>query len=801
MQKAEWNSVIVNLPIIAPYTEIVSIKKAVHQRTVKNLKTATGRWPDKAELLKNRFIEFSGSAQTTAELATNDLGDYFSPVYEFQDVALLDRDYRALNLGNNGLQVPAGTRNNCRWIAFSLVTRPRNIDTGHLTIESQLFPAPSTVTVYLRAIQMAAILHPAITRDTLLVDPKNLIDIYDTAGEEFDILQVRRTGQPPEHEVHALWLDNLKSKIEFEAIAQITEKGYVGRAEGIESLPQRILKIKQQQFDPQTNANRYLSIQELNQSYQNQLAEVSGRDHNAGMDLPNLATTAYQAMTAQLKEKLVNFIPATEPANFQENMAMFDAFITEAKRAEKELRTIINIARSAASSRSPSTYNRGPRGPRTFLARPYDPHDDTQDDDGYDDETNDSPGDPTAANSTVKFEGTDTMLLPSFCCFVARKPGRSEEDKVKDLILHKAITLLSMAEQALQDASGTRAPIKCFGCGELHQFKDCPKKGDPGVYETFRKNLQEWRDARRNTYRANRQAGRWRQEGYPTRTTADVVKQIADPSTSHTVRRTLLCALQDQLSHADITHSDDDDAEHPDAKPEAAPPAKKPRKRKPGGFAFISYRMKTDPHSHHVTHSTSPVSGHAFLSEPKRQYEFAISEKLPFLNLPIGRDVTPDGTDKGHLSGLYDTGGCCNMGWTEYYHALAEKYPQFIAEHIHLEDNKYENIQIGGLNGGIAITEMMKLWLPFTDNGSHATLTLGLSADLPVNTLFGLPFQIQAKMKLDIHKHRIYSEVFHEEFKVQMRRPERIPIDSLNYKDASNRTFLTDGTTAITGSE
>jgi hypothetical protein len=76
----------------------------------------------------------------------------------------------------------------------------------------------------------------------------------------------------------------------------------------------------------------------------------------------------------------------------------------------------------------------------------------------------------------VKFEGTDTMLLPSFCCFVAQKPGRSKEAKVKDLIIHKAITLLSMADQALQDASGTRAPIKCFGCGELHQFKDGPRK-------------------------------------------------------------------------------------------------------------------------------------------------------------------------------------------------------------------------------------------------------------------------------------------------------------------------------------
>jgi hypothetical protein len=498
-------------------------------------------------------------------------------------------------------------------------------------------------------------------------------------------------------------------------------------------------------------------------------------------------------MTSQLKEKLVDYIPEVEPLNFQENMAMFDIFMTEAKRAEKELRTIINIARSAASSRSTNTYNRGPNGPRTFLTHANtDAHDDADDFD--DDEAHAGPGQDTG-NTTVTFEGTETMLLPSNCCFIAKKPGRSNEDKVKDLLLHKTMTLLSMAEQALQEASGTRAPIKCFGCGEFHQFKDCPKKGDPGIYETFRKNLQEWRDTRRNTYRANRQAGRWRQEGYPTRSTADVVKQIADPLTSQSVRKTLLCALQEQLSHVEINSEEDDT----DSKPAAATP-KKAKKRKGGGYAFISYHLKTNPNKLR-TPLFPTAQGHTFLAEPKRQYEFAISEKLPFLNLPIGRDVTPDGTDKGHLAGLYDTGGCCNMGWSEYYHALKEKYPQFIAEHIHLEDSKFENIHIGGLNGGIEITEMMKLWLPFTDNGAHATLTLGLSADLPVNTLFGLPFQIQAKMKLDIHKQRIYSEVFQEEFKVQLRRPERIPIDSLNYKDASNRTFLTDSNAATTDSE
>jgi hypothetical protein len=794
MEKAEWNSVIANIPVIAPYTEIVSIKKAVHQRTVKSLKTSSGRWPDKAELLKNRFIEFAGSAQTTAELATQDLGDYYTNVYEFQDVGLLDSQLRPLNLGANGLHFPVATRNACRWISFTLITRPRNINTGHLEIEATLFPPPSTVSVYIRAVKLANMLHPEVTRDTLLTDPKSLIEIYDTADEAFDILQIRRTGQPPEHETHALWLENLKAKIEFEAIAQITEKGYVGRAEGIESLAQRILKVKQHQFDPTTNTNKYLSVQELSQSFQNQLAECNGRDASAGLGLPNLATTAYQAMTTQLKDKLVDYIPDVEPVDFQENMAMFDAFMTEAKRAEKELRTIINIARSAASARSPNTYNRGPRGPRTFLAHPYTGDHDTEDFD--DDEAHAGPRQATG-NTTVTFEGTDTMLLPSFCCFIAKKPGRSDEDKVKDLILHKTLTLLSMAEQALQDASGTKAPIKCFGCGEFHQFKDCPKKGDPGIYETFRKNLQEWRDSRRNTYRANRQAGRWKQEGYPTRSTADVVKQIADPLTSQNVRKTLLCALQEQLSHVDINSDDDED--EPDAKP-AAKPLKKARKRKTGGYAFISYQVKTNPQK--LRNPLSPAArGHSFLAEPKRQYEFAISEKLPFLNLPIGRDVTPDGTDKGFLAGLYDTGGCCNMGWSEYYHALKDKYPQFIAEHVHLEDSKYENIHIGGLNGGIEITEMMKLWLPFTDNGAHATLTLGLSADLPVNTLFGLPFQIQAKMKLDIHKQRIYSEVFQEEFKVQLRRPERIPIDSLNYKDASNRTFLTDSNTATTGLE
>jgi hypothetical protein len=67
----------------------------------------------------------------------------------------------------------------------------------------------------------------------------------------------------------------------------------------------------------------------------------------------------------------------------------------------------------------------------------------------------------------------------------------------EDLLL----TAASIVEEALQQASGTRIPIKCFGCMGLpkyndkayHMWRDCPNKGDQEVWRNFQVNLKKFR--------------------------------------------------------------------------------------------------------------------------------------------------------------------------------------------------------------------------------------------------------------------------------------------------------------------
>jgi hypothetical protein len=109
---------------------------------------------------------------------------------------------------------------------------------------------------------------------------------------------------------------------------------------------------------------------------------------------------------------------------------------------------------------------------------------------------------------------------------MAKEQGRSTKETKRDKLLQNALVAVSMADQALQEASGMKFPMKCFGCDGIldykdncyHQFKDCPNKGDNWVWENFNKNLQEFRERCHNKRKAR---GQWRQEGYPNRTTAD----------------------------------------------------------------------------------------------------------------------------------------------------------------------------------------------------------------------------------------------------------------------------------------
>jgi hypothetical protein len=76
----------------------------------------------------------------------------------------------------------------------------------------------------------------------------------------------------------------------------------------------------------------------------------------------------YQSLTPRIKEEVVDYLPPTEPANFQENLAAYNTFLERAKKGEKKIKSIFTIACSVSNTRTTNTWtNRNPGGPRLFL--------------------------------------------------------------------------------------------------------------------------------------------------------------------------------------------------------------------------------------------------------------------------------------------------------------------------------------------------------------------------------------------------------------------------------------------------
>jgi hypothetical protein len=210
---------------------------------------------------------------------------------------------------------------------------------------------------------------------------------------------------------------------------------------------------------------------------------------------------------------------------------------------------------------------------------------------------------------------------------------------------------------------------------------------------------------------------------------------------------------------------------------------KKKKRKGTAGLTFITFQLQQT--------QEEQDKGLTFFNSDRQHFQYDIAATLPHLFLPIGRG-DEEGEGDAKLKGLLDSGGCCTMGHRPYFLLLKEKHPQLIKNHVHLQESRYENIRIGGLKGGIEITEMIELWLPFADAEGNSSLTLGLSEDLPITTLFSLPFQIKAKLTIDLAAPSAYSKVFRETFTVEMLKPKRTPVESLDYKPAANRVFISE---------
>jgi hypothetical protein len=743
-----WNGKSVQLPIVAPFDASTFIKSTILNMTVLRLKSAEYMsWNDRCDILTTRFKQHAPIVESNARTAIAALQEPGSAVYTYDNVELVDNNLRVcpgyMNLAGQ-FNITANIRRNARYLQFNTTISARNIpidETEFPTLKAHLFPQPVNFTAHISLPRQGHLVHPVIDGD-LLAGP--FTEAIETMGQiqEVVMMKLSKNGRTPVAEAAEQFLKDYYNRTKFEAITQLLDPLYVGRMVGLTSLAQRLQALN---MTIQTNGKmEFLSVQELFTQYQTHLAELDTGNPNAGNDLPCLTTLFYNALSRRLKMKLDELVPLTLPTSYANNWNRLLSFVTAAKKAEGELQTIAAVASNAARRSAPAirTVPRGPgpkafQGARTFMG------------------TSEQP-DPS--------EAEDGVIIPAY----------KNETELRELYATNLV-LLSSAEQAMRQASGMRAPISCWGCqgieryegkGSAHSYRECPNKSDPEVVENFKVNLQKWKEEKKQNSSDRYRGGggdrerNWSALGYQSREQHEMMMQIVDPETSKTARRAMIAALLTQ-------------------KNEQAEP--NPRKK---FRIFFSYSMTNDE----VATEAEGEVFRSFLAPRLSRFQFPISDALPFIDLPIGRECDED-EQHIFLRGLADTGGCCTMAWKPYMLKLKEKFPAFVSEHTVLKERQFEDIKIGGIQGGVWITDVIVFYMPFATNGENHGIMFGLTDDLPINILYGLPFLIQAQITMDMDAQTATSKVLATTFKLNMLPPKRTNLDTIDYKVGSRATY------------
>ena len=88
------------------------------------------------------------------------------------------------------------------------------------------------------------------------------------------------------------------------------------------------------------------------------------------------------------------------------------------------------------------------------------------------------------------------------------------------------------------------------------------------------------------------------------------------------------------------------------------------------------------------------------------------------------------------------------------------------------------------------ITHLIEYIIPFDNGqGKNHSLQFGLTKNLPINTLFWLPFIIKAGLTTNFGRQAITSTVFQTEFEMTMEQPIKVPVEAVRQETGARRTL------------
>ena len=777
----EFNKLKVTAPRLPPLDSPIEQMDQAYETFIARVNRTNAQWSEKLGILEIALDPLCTTVVHDTSVITRELKGhkdrYKSDVFTFVKAQPVNESYKKLHIGC-GAMLPDDTREEGAWVEWTVEVNPRNSTVNDPHVTASKFPAARTITVYtaLPYAKTADLVHDAITPDHFRGDSlyRDLLNLCmrgtteDTGPIQLLKRSENNTGYPTIQNME-VWTQAILMETRVEAIQMKFRAFYIGDRGGLLSIPQRLMLVKQREYDPVTKAFKISSVRE----FQNKIGTIMRAidEENPPSDMPVLSKVVYAGLTEALQIRVQKKLPSHVErilANYDKNLENFHEFLDLCLSEERKLQamsTAIEAQTGGAKNRS-IAHSARVRGatPGTFH---------TVGQDAGARISHQESGRGYQSFVTIEIPEEAPMTVPTHLVDESREGdvgaskqidvfhflAKMQEDEMA-LEEEEPSCFASTAEDALRTASGSRYPLVCFGCGQRgHSFRACPQKDDPAILEKFQQNWDKFRRERKE--QRDRKKDPNNIVGFFTPEIKKTFLALNHNRVSGKESEKLLVTLAKQVQQAI-------------AGKEAEPVACTARKQ---ARHFLCFDAR----------SGDGGRGQTFLAQERSKLEFAINPQLPFLIMPIGLDID-DGYD---LKGLYDTGGCCTMGWLSYHLKIAKDHPQIVKEVIVLEEQRFEPIKIGGIEGSVKITHIIVYYLPWrTSTGEHDNLSVGLTETLPLNTLYGLPFIVKAGLTPRWDQQVIHSHHFQNEFQLVMERPGQVPLEELDHQTGPKKAFL-----------
>ncbi len=700
------------LPKYVPMEEMEPlIRKTFFERTCNTIKDASRPdWQWKTAALQDRFQRAFPGLNKDALRSITDFKSFTSTWWGYSGGTTYDDSFTRLPSGQDGGDYTEEERKRLRWISWTVTVDPSKINDGDL--DPQQMPSPFNCEVWLRfPMDNNGRVIPSITKQMVT-------DATNTAGAKLLLLafpqqhkifhrKAKLNYSQPTQEAMDAWMRERKAQIQFYVMRQKAAKLYLAGLQAETDLKTRLENCKMKTVV--NNKIKILRVHDLENQFRQIISDAPNDPTEALKQTPELdevflRNTIDDYRNNEDLQKLLrdgngNTLPAS--TGWNERMGRFNKMTRAVKEAERKvLSTYKQIQVAVGDTRrvrptlsgnagvtlytsSPThaaTYNPSPITMSTF-GQPGSPesfiHPDRRSAFAHtvDNSTNTSPSD---QGGSVFAGIADVQGIMEH--YAAMTPEQLQANAVA------AHCYLSNAEQALRDASGLKAPVQCWGCGGDHLFSNCPRKMEPEVRENFLKGLAKFRE--QNRYRAD--ASKWKANGYPSKKVYTVLTEIADPATPKERRIALLGQLDDvvkskrkkgggESSGTHVSFADDDDE---DEKPQT----------KQQRVTFISYFGNIAREDIQEDEGDKPVTFQFAAEQDEGPIVYNMASSMAHLVVPVGKK------DHGYvIEGLFDTGGCSNLGDLDYFLEICKQYPDLVCQVKTLKEARREDINIGGI--------------------------------------------------------------------------------------------------------